>query len=81
MRRILMPYFIYKIDKSSGETQLQPLDCFNNFKEAKIAARKIRAHLDNDAITAKIIFADTQSDAEAKLSEKRSPPILKEWEK
>lgn len=76
-----MPYFIYKIDKREGKNNIQKLDCFPSFKEAKLEVRKIRADLENDAIVAKIIFADNQQEAEAKLNEKRTPPILKEWEK
>ena len=74
-----MPYFIYKIDKQTNS--MKQLDCFTSFKEAKTEVRKIRASLEGDAIIAKIIFADNQEEAEAKLKEKRTPPILKEWEK
>ena len=74
-----MPYFIYKIDKQADS--IEQLDCFMSFKEAKTKVREIRASLEDDAIIAKIIFADNQEQAEAKLKEKRMPPILKEWEK
>ena len=65
-----MPYFIYKIDKREGKDNIEKLDCFTSFKEAKIKVRKIRANLDSGAIIAKIIFADNQQEAEAKLNEK-----------
>ena len=74
-----MPYFIYKIDKQADS--IEPLDCFVSFKEAKTKVREIRASLKNDTIIAKIIFADNREGAEARLKEKRIPPILKEWEK
>ena len=76
-----MPYFIYKIDKQGTENKIEKLDCFASFKEAKTKVREIRAGLTGKAVIAKIIFADDQLEAEAKLSEKRTPPILKEWEK
>ena len=74
-----MPYFIYKIDKQANS--IEQLDSFVSFKEAKTKVREIRASLDDDAVIAKIIFADNQEEAEARLKEKRTPPILKEWEK
>ena len=76
-----MPYFIYKIDKREEGNNIEKLDCFSSFREAKTKVLKIRAGLESDAIIAKIIFADNQQEAEAKLNEKRTPPILKEWEK
>ena len=76
-----MPYFIYKIDKQETESHIEKLHCFESFKEAKTKVREIRANLNDDAIIAKIIFAENQQEAEAKLREKRTPPILKEWEK
>ncbi|MBC6414555.1 MAG: hypothetical protein GDA45_06720 [Chromatiales bacterium] len=76
-----MPYFIYKISKQPEESKIEKLDCYTSFKEAKNQVRKIRANLTSDTDTARIIFADNQQEAEAKLSEKRTPPVLKEWEK
>lgn len=76
-----MPYFIYKIDKQEEQNKIEKLDCFASFKEAKTEVRKIRANLSDDTTIAKIIFADNEQEAEAKLNEKRTPPILKEWEK
>ena len=76
-----MPYFIYKIDKREANKSIEKLDCFLSFREAKTKVLKIRSGLESDAIIAKIIFADNQQEAEAKLNEKRTPPILKEWEK
>ena len=74
-----MPYFIYKIDKRANN--IERLDSFTSFKEAKTKVREIRASLEDDTITAKIIFADNPEEAESRLKEKRTPPILKEWEK
>ena len=60
---------------------MKQVDCFISFKEAKTKVREIRASLEDEAVIAKIIFADNREEAEAKLKAKRTPPILKEWEK
>ena len=79
-----MPYYIYKI--SPGPTDivknLQLVTLFDNFKEAKNKAKTMRSELPAESnITVKVIFADTELDAEEKLSEKREASIVKEWEK
>jgi hypothetical protein len=79
-----MPYFIYKI--TPGPTamirQLELQTQFDNFNEAKNAARAMRAELGTDTnITVKVIFAATPLEAEEKLQEHREAPILREWEK
>ena len=76
-----MPYYIYKINKQAKENNIEKLDCYTSFKEAKNKVREIRASLSDETVIAKIIFADNQQQAVAKLGEKRTPPILKEWEK
>ncbi len=79
-----MPYYIYKI--SPGPTDiiknLELVTQFDNFKEAKNVAKTMRGELPAESIiTVKVIFADTELDAEEKLSEKRAASIVKEWEK
>jgi hypothetical protein len=79
-----MPYFIYKI--TPGPTamirQLELQTQFDNFNEAKNAARAMRAELGTGTnITVKVIFAATPLEAEEKLQEHREAPILREWEK
>ncbi len=79
-----MPYYIYKI--SPGPTDivknLELLTQFEVFKEAKNSAKNTRSELPADSnITIKVIFADTELDAEEKLFEKREASIVKEWEK
>ncbi|MFV1984871.1 MAG: hypothetical protein ACC657_15095 [Thiohalomonadales bacterium] len=79
-----MPYYIYKI--SPGPTDiiknLELLTKFDVFKEAKVSAKTIRSELPTDTnITIKVIFAESELDAEEKLSEKRDASIVKEWEK
>ena len=79
-----MPYYIYKI--SPGPTDivknLELMTQFEVFKEAKNTAKTLRSEIPTDSnITVKVIFADNELDAEEKLSEKRDPSIVKEWEK
>lgn len=79
-----MPYFIYKI--MAGPTDLvknlEKLADYEEYKEAKNAARELRAaETEGDKITYKVIFANNALEAEEQLMEKREAPILREWEK
>ena len=79
-----MPYYIYKI--TAGPTALvktlEKLEQHDSFKEAKARARTMRASIgESDAPQIKVMFADTELEAEEKLMEKREAPILREWEK
>lgn len=79
-----MPYYIYKI--TQGPTalikHLEKLEEHETFKEAKNKARALRAEIGNpDEYSIKVMFADSELDAEEKLMEKRDAPILREWEK
>jgi len=79
-----MPYYIYKI--IAGPTDLvktlEKIEHYDSFKEARQLARSLRAGMpDNDNYTVKVMFADSELEAEEKLMEKREQPILREWEK
>jgi len=79
-----MPYYIYKI--IAGPTDLvktlEKIEQYDAFKEARQLARSLRAGMsDNDNYTVKVMFADSELEAEEKLMEKREQPILREWEK
>ena len=79
-----MPYYIYKI--TQGPTalikHLEKLEEHDTFKAAKNQARHLRAEITNpDEYSIKVMFADSELDAEEKLMEKRDAPILREWEK
>ena len=79
-----MPYYIYKI--IAGPTDLlktlEKIEQYDSFKEARQLARSLRAGMsDNDNYTVKVMFADSELEAEEKLMEKREQPILREWEK
>jgi len=84
MRTRTMSYYVYKI--LPGPTKLvctlEKLELFDSFKEAKMHARGLRAELsENDSIQIKVIFAESELEAEEQLMEKREAPILREWEK
>lgn len=79
-----MPYYIYKITQGPTELikHLEKLEEHDSFKDAKQQARKMRADMTpGDASVIKVMFADSELDAEEKLMEKREAPILREWEK
>ena len=79
-----MPYFIYKITSGSagGIKDLEFIDKYDEFKQAKKFIREQRADVElNDRITMKMIFAETEFEAEQRLREPRNAPILREWEK
>jgi len=79
-----MPYFIYKITSGSAGAikELECLEKFDNFKEAKKHIRDKRTDFDNDSrIALKMIFAENEFEAEQRLSAPRDAPILREWEK
>ncbi len=79
-----MPYYIYKI--TAGPTHLlktlEKLEQHDSFKEAKGRARSMRADMsEGDDYQIKVMFAESELEAEEKLLEKREAPILREWEK
>lgn len=79
-----MPYFVYKIAPGVSKIvkNLEPLDNFEKFKEAKNFAKEKRQEETSDAgNTYKVIFAENSIDAEEKLQEQREESIVREWEK
>lgn len=78
-----MPYFVYKI--SEGATalikNLEKLDEFEGYKDAKNRARELRPELVNDKTLVRVVFAENALHAEEMLMEKREQPIMQEWEK
>jgi len=78
-----MPYFVYKISEGATDLikNLEKLDEYEAYKEAKNKARELRPSLVNDKTQVKVIFADNALQAEELLMEKRDEPIIKEWEK
>ena len=79
-----MPYYLYKI-KSADELglvkNLDLLETFENFREAKLAAKKLRAGQTEAGLVYKVMFAENQLSAEEQLLEKREQPVLMEHER
>ena len=79
-----MPYYLFKMsarDKLDLVKNLELLQVFEAFKEAKVEAKKRRAEQPLDGVTYKVMFAESQLDAEEKLLEKRDKPVLMEHER
>ena len=79
-----MPYYVYTI--KPGPTplikDLDKIDQFEKFKDAKLKARDMRSQMAEGAdLAVKVIFAESALEAEEKLMETRDAPILREWEK
>ena len=78
-----MPYYVYRITSPEGMElvkNLELLEEFDSFKEAKSCARGLREKLDGDGII-KVMFAENQLLAEELLMEHREKPVLMEYEK
>ncbi len=79
-----MPYYVYRITDSAGGfvKQLELLDTFENYREAKQLTKKTRLEMDsNDAAQIKVMFAENELAAEEQLQVKREKPITMDWEK
>lgn len=79
-----MPYYLYKI--AEGPTalikNLEMMEAFEGFKDAKNKARELRAEsAPEGSVSYKVIFAESELEAEERLQEQRDAPILQEWEK
>ena len=79
-----MPYYLYKItanDSLDMLKQLELLEVYDAFKPAKHEAKRLRVELPLEAGSYKVMFAETQLEAEEKLQEKREKPVLMEYER
>lgn len=79
-----MPYYVYRVESAQMALlkQLELIEQFGSFKEAKKFARERRAELaEADSADIKVMFADNQLAAEEMLMEKRDKPIVMEHEK
>ncbi|HED32923.1 MAG TPA: hypothetical protein ENJ08_01715 [Gammaproteobacteria bacterium] len=79
-----MPYYVYRIESAQMALlkQLELIEQFDSFKEAKKFARDRRSELaETDSADIKVMFADNQLAAEEMLMEKREKPIVMEHEK
>ena len=79
-----MPYFVYKIAPGVSKIvkNIEPLDDFEKFKDAKNFAKEKRQQEETaSGNTFKVIFANNTIEAEEKLQEHREESIVKAWEK
>lgn len=80
-----MPYYVFKMSSPEGMElvkNLELLDDFESFREAKNFAKEQRAALDKDDVSqVKVMFADNQLLAEEQLLAYREPVIVMEHEK
>ena len=79
-----MPYFLYKVTVNEGldlVKQLDLIDVFDGFREAKKRAKALRAEQTDSGYSYKIMFAENQLSAEEQLLEKREQPVLMEHER
>lgn len=79
-----MPYFVYKIAPAITKIvkNIEPLDDFEKFKDAKNFVKEKRQEEDADSgNTFKVIFAENTIEAEEKLQEQREESIVRAWEK
>ena len=79
-----MPYYLFKIcssDKLDLVKDLELLEVFDAFRDAKTRAKQLRAQQSGDGPDFKVMFADNQLSAEEQLLEKRDKPVLMEHER
>ncbi len=80
-----MPYYLFRIssnDEVGLVKQLDLVEVFENFRDAKQQAKQLRAKMPaDDAAEYRISFAANQLAAEEQLLEKREKPVLMEHER
>ncbi|MCP4390125.1 MAG: hypothetical protein GY802_17670 [Gammaproteobacteria bacterium] len=79
-----MPYYLYKIsarDELDLVKNLELIEVFDVFRDAKTRAKQLRSQATGDAFSYKVMFADNQLSAEEQLQEKREQPVLMEHER
>jgi len=78
-----MPYYIFQIEQTSTAIvrKMALSSTFEQYRDAKLEIRKLRAAQVSETQEFKMIFAESELQAEELLQEKREAPILMEWEK
>jgi len=79
-----MPYYLFKISSPDGidlVKNLQLLEVYDSFREAKKKAKILRQEEKSDEFSFKLMFAENQLSAEEQLIEKRVKPVLMEYER
>lgn len=79
-----MPYYVYKISTPEAMDlikNLELLNQFDSFRDAKTCAKKLRSDGVKENHLIKVMFAENQLIAEEQLLEKREKPVLMEYER
>ncbi len=80
-----MPYYVFRMTSPEGMELVKNLELINEFekfREAKLFAKQQRANQDaDDTAIIKVMFADNQLSAEEQLLAYREKPIVMEHEK
>ncbi len=80
-----MPYYVFKMNSPEGMElvkNLELIDEYESFREAKNFAKSQRTELSkDDATQIKVMFADNQLLAEEQLLAYREKPVVMEHEK
>ncbi len=80
-----MPYYVFKMNSPEGMElvkNLELIDDFESFRDAKNFAKKQRAELDkSDTTIIKVMYAENQLLAEEQLLAYREKPVVMEHEK
>ena len=79
-----MPYFIFQINQIPGSPvkKLTLINKFEHYRQAKTNIHDLRANASpEDPQEWKMLFADSELQAEELLQERREAPVLMEWEK
>ncbi len=79
-----MPYYLFKISSPDGidlVKNLQLLEVYDSFREAKKKVKILRMEENSDGFSLKLMFAENQLSAEEQLLEKRAKPVLMEYER
>ncbi|GBF28449.1 hypothetical protein MnTg03_00008 [bacterium MnTg03] len=79
-----MPYYLFKISSPDGidlVKNLQLLEVYDSFREAKKKTKILRQEEKTDEFSFKLMFAENQLSAEEQLIEKRVKPVLMEYER
>lgn len=79
-----MPYFIYRIEQKPGQLvkKLTLNSRADSYKAAKSEVRTLRESIPDESEKFwKIVFAESELEAEELLHQKREKPVLMEWEK
>ncbi len=79
-----MPYYLFKISSPDGidlVKNLQLLEIYDSFREAKKKVKILRQEENPDEFSLKLMFAENQLSAEEQLLEKRAKPVLMDYER